>query len=467
MHRFRAFVIGSIAIASLGLAFPAQAAGLTDTQIQAILSLLSSFGADSSTIANVNASLHGQAGSSAAPATTPNDNENSGVSGVSTCPALTRTLSRGATDITTNGEVSALQSFLTDYYNLGDPITSGYFGVLTEKYVRQFQAQQGIDQVGFAGQLTRAAVARACAHTTPGQPNPPTTQSSPNTTVLTPAQIQVAALSNVSVTVGTKITITYIVGEHVAFGDPAIVERSIINANTEAQVSGYIPVTESAGSYSFDWTPSMPGTYRALVKISKNTTQYAARSAVITVTSIPVGDTTLQTPFITFDATPLTLGTEGSALLRWNVINANRCVLQTGSTEEVVGLSSTKSVAPSQTTSYRLACTNDPGTGKDGPSAEKTVTISVVPPTCSLTADKSAYTYGEPITLTWVGQSATYAAFWQDTSGKDHLIVPGDKLFVSGTQKTIASVMGNPSVKLLVYNYLGNGSCSVTVSVTQ
>ncbi len=48
-------LMGAVAIA------PAQAAGLTQTQIQSITSLLASFGADAATIANVTAALNGQA----------------------------------------------------------------------------------------------------------------------------------------------------------------------------------------------------------------------------------------------------------------------------------------------------------------------------------------------------------------------------------------------------------------------
>ena len=49
----------AMATSMLSLAPLAHAAALTDAQVQSILSLLTSFGADSSTIANVKASLTG------------------------------------------------------------------------------------------------------------------------------------------------------------------------------------------------------------------------------------------------------------------------------------------------------------------------------------------------------------------------------------------------------------------------
>jgi peptidoglycan hydrolase-like protein with peptidoglycan-binding domain len=144
---------------------PEAHAALTESQIQAILSLLNSFGADSSTTNNVNASLRGLA-----PAATPttsvasDDDENS--SSISAhkmeCPALKSSLSRGKS----GSEVARLQEFIMDYFKLDDDISTGYYGPRTEKYIKQFQAKHGIAQVGYVGAQTRAAIARACGNST-------------------------------------------------------------------------------------------------------------------------------------------------------------------------------------------------------------------------------------------------------------------------------------------------------------
>jgi hypothetical protein len=86
-------------------------------------------------------------------------------------------------------------------------------------------------------------------------------------------------------------------------------------------------------------------------------------------------------------------------------------------------------------------------------------------PTCSLTSNKSSYILGETITYYWTSKNATHASFQQDTSGKDHLLLPGDKLSVSGSQTANASVIGNPEVILLVGGGVGTGSCRVMVNV--
>lgn len=59
----RTYKLGLAGVAFAGfllLASPAYAAGLTETQIQAILTLVSAFGANAATIQNVSAALHGQ-----------------------------------------------------------------------------------------------------------------------------------------------------------------------------------------------------------------------------------------------------------------------------------------------------------------------------------------------------------------------------------------------------------------------
>ena len=281
--------------------------------------------------------------------------------------------------------------------------------------------------------------------------------------------------------------------------------------------------------------------------------------ASITVSSgtIVPPDPTL-TPVISFSSSPTSVSSGQSSALSWKVTNANRCVLFSGITQESVLVNGSKTVYPTQTTSYRLWCVNDPGTGKDGPSAEKTISVTVnnpvasasidqnsltsssgMPtisgyaynvtqpfgvsisnnggkvwasgniavnnnrwsttvnqtlsagtyqvqvysnnilvtngtltitspaPTCSLYSNKSSYTLGETITYSWTSQNATYASFQQDTSGKDHLWLPGDKLPANGSQQVTASVIGNPPVTLLVGGVNnGIGYCSKTVNVT-
>lgn len=114
-----------------------------------------------------------------------------------------------------------------------------------------------------------------------------------------------------------------------------------------------------------------------------------------------------------------------------------------------------------------------PQTGYVGPLTRAKLNSLCVPtspntntPTCSLTSDKTSYSLGDVITYSWTSQNATYAAWQQDTSGKDHLWLPGDKLPPNGSQTVKANVVGNPSVTLSVAGYDSTGSCTKSVNIT-
>jgi hypothetical protein len=386
-------------------------------------------------------------------------------------------------------DVRCLQGYLIEEGFLKVSAT-GFFGRATLTAVQGWQRENGISSVGNFGQLSRAKYAKLIADYSSGSgddtagvptqqaPTTPSTSFVPNPTAstLTADQIRVTSPSNTTVNVGALIKITYVVGPNIVAGNPAVIERLVVKANTDVMDSSFTPVTQSAGTYSFEWIPDEPGTYQALLKISLNGAQYTARSGVVTAvganSSKASGDTTAPTstsvpatPTVSLQASPTSIGLVQNSTLSWTTSNANRCILQYGSSEENVSVNGPKTISPTQTTSYRLWCVNDPGTGKDGPSAEKTISVSVASPSCTLTTDKSSYQYGETIRFSWTSQNATYATFWQDNSGKDHLELQSDKLSASGSTTATANVTGNPSATLLIYNYNGNSSCSVTFPV--
>jgi peptidoglycan hydrolase-like protein with peptidoglycan-binding domain len=115
-------------------------AALTSSQVSAIISLLQSFGADSATISNVQASLTGG---------TPQ------IVSTVAIPAgfvFTRTLYVGAT----GQDVSYLKVILTAQGCFTASIANTGFGPLTQAGVKCFQAKYGINQVGAVGPITNA-----------------------------------------------------------------------------------------------------------------------------------------------------------------------------------------------------------------------------------------------------------------------------------------------------------------------
>lgn len=89
---------------------------------------------------------------------------------VTGCLTLKSTLRIGSKDANTIGEVSKLQNFLytKGYMSIG---ATGYFGNVTDKAVKSFQAKENISAIGIVGPATRARIATvSCVPSLPEQP---------------------------------------------------------------------------------------------------------------------------------------------------------------------------------------------------------------------------------------------------------------------------------------------------------
>ncbi|MDD5430702.1 MAG: peptidoglycan-binding domain-containing protein, partial [Candidatus Pacebacteria bacterium] len=165
-------------------------AALTEAQITSILSLLSTFGADATTVANVNASLRGQA--------------TTGTTTTTTGTAVSTVLANsGALTVGSRGEaVKALQQYLNA--NGAVVATSGagsvgnettYFGNATKAALAKWQAANGVSPAaGYFGSITKAKMVSlaggATTTTTTGTTTTTTTTSSSNGTLTVSAGVQ-------------------------------------------------------------------------------------------------------------------------------------------------------------------------------------------------------------------------------------------------------------------------------------
>lgn len=104
------------------------------------------------------ATLRGQSSPSSIPTTN------------ATCASFTRDFSSGATDGTTNGEVSKLQQFLINAGVYPEALVTGYFGPATSRALQRWQTANGISistaGIGSFGPKTRAAIQSKCGGTT-------------------------------------------------------------------------------------------------------------------------------------------------------------------------------------------------------------------------------------------------------------------------------------------------------------
>ncbi|MFA6969187.1 MAG: peptidoglycan-binding protein [Candidatus Paceibacterota bacterium] len=143
----------AMATSMLSLAPIAHAASLTTAQVQSILSLLTSFGADSSTIANVQASLTG-----GTPVST-------GTGSTGSSYTFTRDLTTGSK----GDDVTALQNALiAKGFGIAAGAT-GYFGAQTQTAVIAWQKAAGVTPAaGYFGAKSRAAFGGATTGGTTG-----------------------------------------------------------------------------------------------------------------------------------------------------------------------------------------------------------------------------------------------------------------------------------------------------------
>ena len=201
-------ILGACMVLSIFLvAQPSHAATLTSEQVSAVAQLLNSFGADASTVAQVQGVLSGQGASdtssqgeiSSTRPHTPRPTLASDQQG-GRCTSLARNLSVGAQ----GNDVAALQKLLAAHPEVGfTASTTGYFGQLTAKAVARFQTMNGIaSSTGVVGPATRTVISKLCASSTPQQTRQP--QGAPTGLSRPPISIAsgiVSAYSNSSITV--------------------------------------------------------------------------------------------------------------------------------------------------------------------------------------------------------------------------------------------------------------------------
>jgi peptidoglycan hydrolase-like protein with peptidoglycan-binding domain len=417
-------------------AVPVTAAGLTETQIQAIVSLVTSFGVDPNVVKNVEAALRG----------TPT----SGTTGSTACTyalALTKRLAVASTDALTGGQVSTLQRFLAlDPTVYPEGLVTGYFGPATERALKKWQDTYGVitagipdDGYGIAGSNTRTEMQKGCA---PGSQVSPTTP----TQVTTPsrfATIDPFFADSLSPTLSGS-----------ASGVSSVV-LSMTTSKGSAYKSGQLPVVNGKWTHTVA-TALAEGTYTIQLLAPDN--------SVLVTGSMVLYSSLVQPPSISFTANPAKIGVNATSKLSWSTTNATSCVLKYGSTVETVSANSEKTVVPSLTTTYTLTCSNDQSEATDGPSGSATATVSVVAsPTCTLTSKNATTVYGAVPTyaLTWTSTDADYAKV-QYKYGNISLS-PAMLPDVGASGTMTVNQMSPTEYTFTFYGAGGTKACSVTV----
>jgi peptidoglycan hydrolase-like protein with peptidoglycan-binding domain len=341
------------------------------------------------------------------------------------CPQLSQTLKRGMRDASTypTGQVSELQNFLADYFDVNEQdVISGFFGRNTQRYVMNFQQKYGLPAYGIVGTLTRVKIAEVCTNQTV---QPPTCNNYPKPTCA-PNQKLVEEWNDYRgcPTVGRCVDI-------VSTGKPSI---SISTPQT-SYITGepVLVTTKATRTLGSDYGAATPAEgYKVLVTVSYPEGAYITNFNPIYNAS---------TGYWEGSYVPSYNG--GAHAIRTELYCTNKS-LPCGS---YIGFTTDQVIASAQTTIR--------------------ITQASSIPTCTITTDKASYQLNDTINLSWTSSRASFAQFMPDTSGKDNLQVPGDKLPAQGTQQIRATVYGNPYVTMKVVGPEGQSAlCQKTIPVT-
>ncbi len=279
----------------------AQAAALTQSQVDAIVSLLQSFGADSTTIANVQASLNGQ----------PTTGSGSGsTSGGSCAFTFTQTLQVGSS----GAEVMNLQKFLNmdaatqvAASGAGSPGSeTSTFGPATKAAVIKFQNKYAADVLapaglsagtGYWGALSRAKANAMCVGGSTGGSTPSAgtglsvgSAAQPANGLAVQGAIRIP-FTKVTLTAGNDgdVTVNGIVVQRVGFGSDAAFSGVVLlndsgmqlgtaktfNSNHQATVGGTFTIPKGTSR-----------TYTVAANMNASLSAYAGEAPAISVVSV-------------------------------------------------------------------------------------------------------------------------------------------------------------------------------------
>ena len=279
----------AMAVSMLSFAPMAQAA-LTSSQVSAIIALLTSFGADASTIANVQASLTG--GTPSTPSTP-------------AASSFTRDLTVGSK----GADVTALQDALKAGGYMSASAT-GYFGALTKAGVMAWQTAKGVSPAaGYFGPKSRAAFGGTVV-TTPGTPAAPITGNGLKVMLATDSPNNIALVQGQAIGSLAKFTFSNPTSAEIKVTNLGFKRIGVSNDSTLSNVyiySGTKRLTDSAGvsntAFSFNDPTGLfavpagqPYTVSVLADIAGSTSGQQVGVQLVSVSSSGTLDSSVSLP---------------------------------------------------------------------------------------------------------------------------------------------------------------------------
>ncbi len=169
-------------------------------------------------------------------------------------------------------------------------------------------------------------------------------------------------------------------------------------------------------------------------------------------------------------------------LLRSQDTDKNFAFPGSGSCVDIAGAEPTRTLAAKleRTSGYDLTpgkysvqvTLTGPSVGyKDGATlaidkSDRAITIGEKVPRCTVETDKTSYSFGEDVKISWSSKNASSIKFVLPTDGKETLNFSSDKLTTSGSITLPASILGNPTITVRVVSSDGvTADCKTSIAI--
>lgn len=349
------------------------------------------------------------------------------------CAVITHALKLGSKDANTGGDVTTLQTYLSQA-NFLDADPTGYFGKATKKAVQDFQSANGITPLGSVGPYTRMKIKEiSCADSNINtSANTQAVSTTPDATVTNNTYTATAPTVTRQYTKTPTCTISadkysYNIGDKITFSyssDGATYATWIKDASGKDNL--YVPGDKLATSGIYTTTATVSGNPSVTLGV------YGIGGYSTCTKVIPVSNAVV--PVINyFNTTNTSINSGTGVTVTWSASPAHNCSILRNEANggrfmiaSNIGTATSYTVYPITSSSYVLSCfgTAD-GSGKEAPTVEKSFSVNVVAvaplPTCKVTQQTTGVG-NNPFTISWTSTNASYG-----------VSPSGDKIDVNGS----------------------------------
>lgn len=402
------------------------------------------------------------------------------------CPSLTTNLTRGST----GSQVKELQKFMAGYFSLDEEeFVTGFFGRLTQGYVKRFQENRGINPTGFVGSVTRDAIQEVCrsfyaydasrasaassdaksAEATGGIDSKTgitggidssfrNNAKSNNLLIDIPSTVKAGWTIPVGVTMENTGNTTWTSSEGYKLGSQNPQDNTIWGFN-RVNLGDNTVAPGKTHTFNFSVTaPTAPGTYNFQFKMLKEGVEWFGTSTENRSITVESADSQKPSCTLTVVSEPINGVNINSGVLKWATANATS--FSVSPNLGTVNLSGSTLVFPKTTTTYTGTVV-----GRDGSSATCSGTVIVADSQTATTTSSQTYTHytiGPWTACTYYSGSGGYQLRTVTPEVNSTPLLPTEPTFAPSKIQTCT--VGNGTLKIratLNGNQISAGSIAI------